>query len=111
MVNMDKLPQGREFAQKGGVNSIARNATHESEPAYSLAAQILMSRGYNGLGTNFSRQAYAQKNFLANKILASNGVELQGDGTYRQFPQEKARQIVNNAEMSGNIISSKGITR
>ena len=111
MVNMDKLPEGTEFAKKGGVQSIARNATRESEPAYTLAAQILMSRGYRGLATDVAYNADASKSMLSAKVLANNGVELQSDGSYRKVSAEKARQLVNNIEMGRNVISSKGITR
>ncbi len=111
MVNMDKLPEGTEFAKKGGVNSIARSTTHESEPAYTLAAQILMSRGYRGWATDVAYKADASKSMLSAKVLANNGVELQSDGSYRKVSAEKARQLVNNIEMGRNVISSKGITR
>ena len=45
MVNMANLPQGKEFSWKGGVKSIARGKERSSDPALSLAAQILISRG------------------------------------------------------------------
>ena len=47
MVSMDKLPAGQEFAKEGGVQSIARNVTHETVPAYAMATKILISRGVN----------------------------------------------------------------
>ena len=62
MVNMANLPQGKEFSWKGGVKSIARGKERSSDPALSLAAQILISRGYNGLGSSVSHEADAHKN-------------------------------------------------
>lgn len=110
MINMANLPQSKEFSGKGGVESVARGKAQLSNPAYSMAAQIMISRGYNGLGTAASREAYASKNMLSNKILANNGMELQSGGTYRQASAEKARNAVNAAEMGDKLIS-KGITR
>ena len=110
MVNMDKLPEGTKFAAKGGVGSIGRDTTHKSDPVYSLAAQILMSRGYRNLGTNVAYRADASKNMLSAKVLASNGLELQADGSYRQVSSERARRIVNSIEVSG-VISKNEISR
>lgn len=110
MVNMANLPLGKEFSLKGGVESIGRGKAKVSDPAYSMAAQIMISRGYNGLGAAVSREAYANKNMLSNKVLANNGVELQADGSYRQVSAEKARNAVNAAEMGDKIVS-KGISR
>ena len=110
MVNMANLPQGKEFSWKGGVKSIARGKERSSDPALSLAAQILISRGYNGLGSSVSHKADAHKNMLSNKILANNGLELQADGSYRQVSAEKARAAV-NADETGAQIISKGLTR
>ena len=110
MVNMANVPQGKEFSWKGGVKSIARGKEKSSDPALSPAAQILISRGYNGLGSSVSHEADAHKNMLSNKILADNGLELQADGSYRQVSAEKARAAVNAAETGAQIIS-KGLTR
>ena len=68
MVNMANLPQGKEFSLKGGVESIARGKAKSSDAALSLAAQILISRGYNGLGSSVSHEADAHKNMLSNKF-------------------------------------------
>lgn len=83
MVNMANLPQGKEFSLKGGVKSIARGKERSSDPALSLAAQVLISRGYNGLGSSVSHEADAHKNMLSNKILANNGLS---SGFCRESP-------------------------
>ncbi len=73
MVNMANLPQGKEFSWKGGVESIAREKAKSSDPALSLAAQILISRGYNGLGSSVSHEADAHKNMLSGFCRESPG--------------------------------------
>ena len=73
MVNMANLPQGKEFSLEGGVKSIGRGSEKTYTPEHSLVAEILISRGFNGLGSAEARQADASKSLLSAKILASGG--------------------------------------
>ena len=59
MVNMANLPQGKEFSLEGGVKSIGRGSEKTYTPEHSLVAEILISRGFNGLGSAEARQADA----------------------------------------------------
>lgn len=110
MVNMDKLPEGTEFAKKGGVQSIARNATRESEPAYFLAAKILISRGVNALAFGVERQANPEKSPLYNAVLANNGADL-GEGTTHVHSPEKTYAAVKEAEMMKNVTMKSFISK
>ena len=110
MVNMSKLPEGTKFAAKGGVGSIGRDTTHKSDPAYSLAAQILISRGINALAFGAEHQANAEKSPLYNAVLAHNGADL-GDGKTQMHSPEKTYAAVKEAEMMKNITMKSFITK
>ena len=99
MVNMANLPQGKEFSLEGGVKSIGRGSEKTYPPEHSLVAEILISRGFNGLGSADARQADASKSLLSAKILASGGKDLGGANTKAHSP-EKALQAAQTAEMS-----------
>ena len=67
--------------------------------SHSLVAEILISRGFYGLGSAEARQADASKSLLSAKILASGGKDLGGANTKAHSP-EKALQAAQTVEMS-----------
>ncbi len=110
MVNKDNLPEGTEFLKKGGVNSISRNKIRETEPAYFLAAKILISRGVNALAFGVERQANPEKSPLYNAVLAHDGVNL-GEGKTQAHSPEKAYAAVKEAEVMKNVAMKSFVSR
>lgn len=110
MVDKANLLQGKEFSLKGGVQSIARNVTRESEQAYFLAAKILISRGVNALAFGVERQANPEKSPLYNAVLANNGADL-GEGTTHVHSPEKTYAAVKEAEMMKNVTMKSFISK
>ena len=112
MVSMDKLPAGQEFAKEGGVQSIARNVTHETVPAYAMATKILISRGVNALALDANyKHANPEKSPLYNVVLAHDGINLGEGKTQINYPK-KTYAAVKEAEekAKGNVSLMKSFT-